>query len=416
MAKKAQNEQNIQSFNPRQYRAMSLVFIFLSLINMVAVFIAFSRTGFGLWHAEDGLSKIAEINQYVHNINENTLDLLIHKKENAVVLNDIYNIEDGFVVIASQSEEYRAIDLSNVDSFLSGEFESAARKVSLYQTELTAFTSEMKDKVQNNTKDLPEFLETVEKRYVRDIEPLKTDAETTVNTLFEIQNKATYDFFVRCAQQFLFVIIFLLITMTAGLIGIHRMKKAAKTAAETIETEHKKAEKSRAKSMDIAMTNIISGFRNRYGLETDLDIRMTQEPFTIALYKFADFDYLNAKYGRSAVDAYVTALAHTLKKNYDSTADIYSTDTDEFCFVFKNALSETHEEDIMFRIARAISRQVDLEKFSIQSPVYGCYYHCDPGSHTDCDSLLNRLDKAMDVARKQVITTGQNAVWNVNNM
>ena len=62
---KENNNATINGFNSARYKRMAIIFVVLSLLNMFAVLMAFRRSGYGLYHAEDALSHVARINHYV---------------------------------------------------------------------------------------------------------------------------------------------------------------------------------------------------------------------------------------------------------------------------------------------------------------------------------------------------------------
>lgn len=416
MASKKTNRERkmLHGYNPVTYRAMTTLFVLLSILNAIAVLFSFMRSGFGLYHAEDALSHVAMLNHHLHTINEAALDIVIHCDDVSEINNGSNAIKESFNVITSESQLYTAIDLMQIDSNLQSDFEDASHKVRRYNLALTEFISTLQSNIEKGSSEVPTYHSYIEWKYTDNIEPLKDDAEEAINRLFNYQCKATYDFFVRCAQQFLFVLLFMAITMTVGLTGIAKMKKNAKTAAEQAEQERVKAELSRAKSVNIAYSNILTGFKNRYGLEMDLENMLSSSSFTIALYRLVNFQNIAEKYGRNVADDYVVKVSQVLQQNYGTTSDIYSTETDEFCFVFKNDLLAAHEKEIMVQIGHAVSRLTDVDGIQIQSVSAGCYYHCQAGTHQSCNSLLHTLDKGMSVARRQCFESGKNAVISVS--
>ncbi|MCR4889809.1 MAG: GGDEF domain-containing protein [Ruminococcus sp.] len=416
MANKSKDENKLQGYDPAQFRRMTAIFVVLSLLNIGAVQLAFMRSGYGLYHAESALSHIAQVQQNVQTVSEKSLDMLVHKEEDVTAKRDMININEAFEKIETESKGYTDINLESIDPKLRESFSDAESKIEAYKKALEDFNDEFAEKMEVSGEELDAYLNTIETKYSNNIEPLKDAAEEAVNKTFDAQNKATYDFFVRCAQQFLFVLIFLLVTLTIGIIGIKKMKKNAKVAAEAIRAEHLKAEKSREKSISIAYTNIVTSFRNRYGLEMDLDAKVKVEDISIALFKILSYDNVSERYGRSTADEYVLTISKALKKTFGDVADIYSTDNDEFCFVFKDVLDENGETDVILPIARTISHKVELDSASLQCLAAGCYYNCVPGTHSSCNTLLLKMDKAMSIAKQKTLSNGQNVVINVNNL
>ncbi|HAG12931.1 MAG TPA: hypothetical protein DCG49_03605 [Ruminococcus sp.] len=409
-----QTEQITEGYNPIQYRMMTIVFLILSFINIATVILAFARTGYGLYHAEDALSHVSKITQYVQNINESALNIVIHNNEDSIIVSEIQNINQWSQEMEKESDEYLEINLNEIDPKLQSEFESAYKKVHDYQKVLNAFNADLSDRIRSDLSDPNADMAFIRNAYALDIEPLKSEAATAMNNVFELQNQSTYDFFVRSAQQFLFVLLFLFITMTAGLIGIRKMKKHARQAAEAIALEHKNAISSRNKVIDIAYSNILTGFKNRYGLEDDLTDLLAKKNFTIAVCNYNHFSSVNEAYGREVADKFISTVSQQLAKEYDQIASIYSTDTDEFCFVFKEHTATVQIEKTVQQIARTLSRPVEVGEVTIQLTASCCYYQCTPGAKNSFNGLLRIMDRAMFTAKEESKKTGQSAVINVN--
>lgn len=393
-------------YNPSQYRNMTLLFVILSIINIATVFLAFLRTGYGLYHAEDALSHIAKIAQCVQNVNEDALHIVIHNTDRRIIADDINSIETAFNMISSESEKYREINLDKIDTDLKIQFDDASQRVQRYQNALTEFTDGMVAATIS--------ADAISEVYASDIEYLKNDAESAMNAVFEYQSKATYDFFVRAAQQFLFVLLFLLITMTVGILGIRKMKRNARNAAETIVEEHEKSERSREKVINIAYTNILTGFKNRYGLEDDLGEKVKTERLTLAVFNYNQYTQVNERYGRSKADAFISIVSQKLLQQFGEEADIYSTDTDEFCFVFRNEMSASRTEHIVQQIAKTLSRPYEFSGVTVSLTTACCFYTCEPGKQQSFENLLCTLDRAISIAKQECKRTGENAVINVN--
>ena len=408
MASKEKN-QSIGSFHASQYRNMTIMFVILSLINIATVLLAFFRTGYGLWHAEDALSHVAKITQCVQNVNERALHIVIHSEEREVVKEDVNSIDSSFGIIEAESDQYLQLNLNEIDPYLREEFDDASKKVQAYQKNLKQFTSDLAER-------RLEGAENISAVYNTSIDPLKSSAETAMNSVFESQNQATYDFFVRCAQQFLFVLLLLLITMTAGILGIRKMKRNAKNAAETIVVEHQKSERSREKVINIAYTNILTGFKNRYGLENDITEMMKSERFSIAVCNYNRFASINESYGRSKADAFISIVSQKLLQQFGEEAMIYSLDADEFCFIFKNDIGLKRVERVVQQIAKTLSRPYDFSDVTIELTAACCYYFCKPGDQASFENLLCTLDRAMAVAKQESRQTGANAIVNVNQL
>jgi diguanylate cyclase (GGDEF)-like protein len=413
---KEKNNATINGFNSARYKRMAIIFVVLSLLNMSAVLLAFRRSGYGLYHAEDALSHVARINHYVQDINESAMSIVINNNDSDRIAKEVSQITQTFSEINEEIEAYSNIDLDEIDPELKVQFNEAKEKIDNYHNALMNYKNEIQDYTVSNKAELSEYVAATMNVYTSDIEPLKDSAADSVTELFNMQSQATYDFFVRCAQQFLFVLLFLIITMVIGLIGINNMKKKARRDAETIEVEQKRAKESREKSVNIAYSNILTGFKNRYGLEADISDKLASKKFTIALFNFNNFSYINEKYGRDTGDEFLSVVSVKLQQKYAKVADIYSTDADEFCFIFKKNVSPDKADELIYQIAETMSKPVAVTDHAIQNMVSACFCHYNPGDQPDLNSLLRNFDRAMKVAQEKSRSEGHSSVVNIDTM
>ena len=411
-----EKNKTINGFNPSRFRRMAIIFVILSLLNMVAVLMAFRRSGYGLYHAEDALSHVAKINHYVQDVNESTMSIVINNSDNDHIDAEIANISQSFSEIDKEIELYGSIDLDEIDTGLKVQFDEAKAQVDKYHEALKKYQNEIQEYKKADDKSLSDYVTASMNDYNTNIEPLKESAAESVTKLFNMQSQATYDFFVRCAQQFLFVLLFLIITMVAGLIGINNMKKGAARDAETIEAEEQKAKQSREKSVNIAYSNILTGFKNRYGLESDIGDKLDSKKFIIAIYNFNNFSHINEKYGRDTGDEFLSIVSAKLQQKYAKVADIYSTDSDEFCFIFKKNISTAKADETIYQIADTLSRPFAVTDHAIQNMVSACFYHYNPGDQPDFNSLLLSFDRAMKIAKEKSRAEGHSSIVNIDTL
>lgn len=408
MAKKDKQKNNVMSgFDPTQYRRMTVMFVTLSLMNVVFVILAFMRTGYGLYHAEEALSRISAVTQSVHSINESAQNIVIHSDNESLVSQEVATIDAAFARIQQKSAEYREIDLEHIDKELKSEFDSASHTVTSYQRVLKDFTDGVTTRSASDRVGIT-------RDYTNLIEPMKETAESSMNAVFEKESTATTQFFFRAAQQFLFVLLFLFITMTVGIIGIQRMKKNARTAAEAADQERERAVKMREKTVNIAYSSILTGFRNFYGLEQDIADKVNSSEFTIALCRYNRFSQINEIYGRGRADELISHVSRALADEFGSKTNIYSTSNDEFCFLFHKKVGQAQAEELVGKIADTLSRQYTIDGIMMQQTVSCCYYNCTPDAQENFQQLFCTLDRAMSVAKEQSAMNGMNTIVNVN--
>ena len=396
-------------YDPTQYRAMTIMFVFLSLVNILCVIVAFSRSGFGLYQAEDALSHVAHITEYVHQVNERAQYIVLHCEDQELIVRETEKIDRLFQDIDEESEKYRQIDLTVFDPRLKRHFDNAAMDTISYHHALTGFLTELQSA---SLRDPDVIAET----YAKLIEPLKNTAEMSMNIVFDSQSVGTYNFFVRSARQFVFVLLFLLLNLFVGLFGIHWMEKKARTAAKVVELEHDRVEKLREKTVNLAYCHILTGFKNYYGLEKDLSEPTLDSERSIALCRINKFYQINEVFSRERADEYVTKVSNALREEYSNYVDMYSTASDEFCFVFRKKITKVQLGDMVRQLVETISGNFDVDGVMISQTVCCCYYTYHPKTENQFGQVFNKLDRAMSVAREQNAMHGQNSIINVNSL
>ncbi|MBR1554347.1 MAG: diguanylate cyclase [Oscillospiraceae bacterium] len=400
----------LEGFNPRVYRTIGSVFAVLSLLNLAVVIFAFNRSGYGLYHAEDAVTHIAQIEQYLQNTNESVLNIVVHKNNFKMIEEEVQNIHEDFTTLNEEAELFRAIDLSSIDGTIINDFESAMMKVEAYHQALLNYSNMFNEYDENSLSDkekLNYFMNMIESKYGSEIEPLKNEATSAMSAVVKHQNEAAYTFYVKIAQEFLFVIVFMLFTMSVGLNSIHFMKNNARKAALEIQQKKKDALENaqeashlRRKATAIAYTNILTGLKNRYALEEELQKRLKSDDVTVAFFNFDTFHELNENYGRNFGDNFLITVADTVKEKYSDTFDIYHTDADEFCFVLKKFGEQSEADSKIPQIMKTLSSPIEVTKLKVQLHVSGCVYHYKATERLDVNGFFVKIDRALKDAKK----------------
>lgn len=383
--KKKENNVVMEGFNPKTYRRTSLMFIILTLLNIAVVIFAFQRTGYGLWHAEDALSRIAKVNSNFGSINESLLRIELNSSDDVLVQ---YNIEEIFEYnkeIAQNADEFRKIDLSNIDPTLDDEFEISMEKINKYYTTIAGNLNAVKNHTAEAT-----VLRSVE------VDTLQSEASKKINELFEKADQSTYEFFCRVGQRFLFVILFLIITMAVGLVSTARAKKRDYASALKLQNSKQKSENMRQKAIDIAYTNVVTGLKNRFAFEEMFDKDLKSEDVVIAMFNFNHFKSINEKYSRDFADEYIATIAQKIVDTFGKQAEIYHTDVDEFCILFNRELSNGKAGDIAQKILRSFSQAIQVNGVAVQLTVSGCICYCDADTYQSANALLMMLDNGIN--------------------
>ena len=385
MKNQNENQKNndiMEGYNPYVYKDLSVIFIILTVLNIAVVIYSFAKTGFGLWHAEDALSCIAKIDSSVGDINRSILKIELDADNTLLVKENVENIFTYHQDIAYVADEFRKIDLSDVDETLQGSFEDTIAKIEQYYNELVPGLNEVKDgTVKANIFQTPE------------IDRLQRESTEAINEMFDKQDTATYDFFVRVAQSFLLVPLFLIVTMIVGLIVVSRSKKRDFEFAMKLKSSKKKTDNIRQKAVEIAYTNVVTNMKNRYALEEHLEQVLKDEDIVIAMYNFNRFRSIHEQYGRDYADEFVASMAKKLVDTFGKQAEIYSTEIDEFFVIFNKDLSQGKANDLAQKILRTLSQAIQVNSAIMQLTVSACICACDAKTFASSHALFQVMDQ-----------------------
>ena len=382
--KTQEQNQVMEGYNPGVYRMLSILFIILTILNIVVIVYAFARTGYGLWHAEDALSYIAKIDSSFDDINQDILNIQLHADDQSRVSASVDDIILQQKKISEHAEAFRQINMSNIDKTIPKEFDTSMDKVHLYYSTISKNLSSVKAGFSK-----PDVLQTAE------TERLREDAKASLDELFDYSDEATYQFFCRVGQSFLFVLLFLILTMAAGLYAIARSKKRDYAFALKLQNSKQKTANIRQKAVEIAYTNVVTGLKNRYALDEKLDERMKSEDVTLALYNFNNFKGLNESYGRDFADEFVSEMSKKIVTTLGKQAEVFSTEIDELCVLFSKELPKSRTNSLAHKILEMLSQPVQIRGISVQLTVAGCIGHCNVNSYTSASALFIAMDHGM---------------------
>ena len=202
-------------------------------------------------------------------------------------------------------------------------------------------------------------------------------------------------------------------------IGIFLAGRMAKKSRETIAEREKnlaevdaKLKNTRQKASDLAVTNILTGMKNRYALDEDITDRLETDRFNIAVFDLDNFRSINDTYGYDFGDEYLAAIAEQLKEQFSSFAEIYNITGNEFCFLFNRDISENQAMAHAQKIQAVMSSPYNVMNLTVQLTCSGAVYHYLPGDCLNVNSLLVKLDTAM----RSVKMNGGNMITSVMNI
>ena len=253
----------------------------------------------------------------------------------------------------------------------------------------------------------------------QELYPLQVTADQMLTATISIVTLETARLSKRNAiRAYVLMGLMLLIAVLSELAILLFAKRAKKARAELEERELRLAEvdaklkNTRQKATDLAVTNVLTGMKNRYALDNDISERLESGRFQIAVFDMDNFRSINDTYGYDFGDEYLAAVAEKLKDEFGDVAEIYNITGNEFCFVFNKNISESQASGIAQNIQRVMSSPYEVLNLNVQLPCSGAVYHYLPGDCLNVNSLLVKLDTAMRNAKMN----GGNMINNVMNM
>ena len=255
--------------------------------------------------------------------------------------------------------------------------------------------------------------------YTQDIYPLETTATEMLIATIGINAANTARQQARNGQIFLVTeLIMLAILILGELVVFLFAKRAKRTQMELEERERNlqevgaKLKSTRQKASDLALTNLLTGMKNRYALDNDISGRLESDRFNIAVFDMDNFRIINDTYGYEFGDEYLAAIAEKLKEEFGEVAEIYNITGNEFCFVFNKEYTESQSMAFVQRIHAVMCSPFTVLNITVQLTASGAAYHYLPGDCLNVNSLLVKLDTTMRNAKMN----GGNMVNTVVNM
>lgn len=276
-----------------------------------------------------------------------------------------------------------------------------AVKMNEYNDELTAIL-----KTGDDSK-IEEFQNTLKDVYEQEIAPLQTAAAEMMVSSITIgtndANKRTDD----AARNMYLILAVLAAILIIGEIAVFLAARYNKRASEEISRKSaqfadasSKLMRSREKMEDIAVSNILTGLKNRYALEQDIGERLSTEQFNIAVFDLDNFRSINDTYGYDFGDEYLAQMAERLREEFDQFADIYNITGNEFCFVFKRTVSDTQVIRLVENIVNVMTSPYTILNLTVQLTVSGSTYHYLAGDCLNVNSLLVKMDNVLRNAKR----------------
>ncbi|MDE6501375.1 MAG: diguanylate cyclase [Ruminococcus sp.] len=255
--------------------------------------------------------------------------------------------------------------------------------------------------------------------YLQEIHPTQNAAVEMIMATLEIGKNDAETLMKRNSVFFGVGFIFLFVVLIVSEIIVHGLSKSTKRRMQQLQVQERqiaaagrKLENSNQKMHDIALTNILTGMKNRYALEDDIAEILETKQFNIAVFDIDNFRIINDTYGYEFGDEYLSAVGEMLDEEFKDSATIYNITSNEFCFIFNDDIPDSQIQRMADRIRATMSTPVTIESITVQCTASGSIYHYLPNDCLNVSSLLLKMDNVMHNAKRN----GGNLVYTVNSL
>lgn len=337
---------------------------------------------------------------------------------------NISEIHSHFETINYEMDEYDKV--TDKDSLAYKRFKHARAYLDAYHNKLIQYQDRLNSLISFLNPDAPDYAPPgtpayVEKLaafeafqsqtssiYQQEIHPLQNSAERMMVAAISI-GSADADARAQRTVRILYVTLAVMgAILIAGEVTLFLIARYTRRANEEIDRKNaqfaeasSKLMRSREKMEDIAVTNILTGMKNRYALDQDLTDRLANEQFNIAVFDMDNFRSINDMYGYDFGDEYLSLVAERLRSEFGQHAEIYNITGNEFCAVFNREVSDSQALHYVEGIAAAMSSPYTVFNLTVQLSVSASTYHYVAGDCLNVNSLLVKMDNALRNAKRQ---------------
>lgn len=321
-------------------------------------------------------------------------------------MGNVANIHNSFDNIRENMKEYEEIQHSDIEK---KRYNHAKLLVESYDNKLL--------NLEQNFSSLD--IEQMRNIYLQEIHPTQNAAVEMIMATLEIGKNDAAKLMSQNSLFFGIGFIFMFIILIVSEIIVHNLAKSTKRRMQRLQMQERqiaaagrKLESSNQKMYDIALTNILTGMKNRYALENDLAERLETDQFNIGVFDIDNFRIINDTYGYEFGDEYLAAIGEMLLTEFNDVASIYNITSNEFCFIFNEDIPDSQIQRIADKIRLAMSSPITIESIMVQCTASGSIYHYLPNDSLNVSSLLIKMDNVMHNVKRN----GGNAVYVVNSL
>ncbi len=177
-----------------------------------------------------------------------------------------------------------------------------------------------------------------------------------------------------------------------------RRKDEAGVLARSFSLLMNKVSGSLGKMKHMAYHDNLTGLKNRYSLEQDIEKMIkAQKPFAFALMDIDDFKIINDMMGHAEGDRLLVCIARIFEGLISETMDAYRWGGDEFAFILSGGGKDSYKKDIEKVLSEVTSRFDSNNKWRISVSAGLCIF---PDSAIDYSRMLVLADQALILSKR----------------
>ena len=152
------------------------------------------------------------------------------------------------------------------------------------------------------------------------------------------------------------------------------------------------------KMKHMAYHDNLTGLKNRYSLEQDIEKMIeANKPFAFALMDIDDFKIINDMMGHAEGDRLLACIARIFDSLISETLDAYRWGGDEFAFILTGGSKDSYKKDIEKVLSEVSSRFDSNNKWRISVSAGLCIF---PDSASDYHRMLVLADQALILSKR----------------
>ncbi|MBQ7991246.1 MAG: diguanylate cyclase [Oscillospiraceae bacterium] len=365
---------------------------------LLAVVTIFSIILISLYHnRSNGTTTNAEkATQHLHQIND---ELAMINRNVLMIVSDAGNkeelaksIDNSFANIEYFKEQYSQVpDRSERELY---RYEQAVTFISAYQKKF--------DSRRNNLDALDIDL------YLQEIHPLQTTASEMLNATIDINSEHSQQQLAGLSTLFNLIRVIMVLILIAGEIAIWFASKATDKQNEALRKREAEVEEfksklavSRRKTADVALTNILTGLKNRYALADEYDQKTEAGPFNAAVFNIDNMRAFNESFGYNIGDEFLNVVTETIREKVGNRADIYSYTGDGFCLIFDSAETDGSAYELAEEVFGIFGKDYSIGNLMVNQTATGVFIHVFPSEAGNSDEFLMKTDAILRNAKNQ---------------